>query len=823
MKHHKRLHIVFNTAVLLTMVFLLSFCELILPNKPPFVEFLSPTSETITLKTDQTISLVMNAYDVDGKITNVQFKIAEQLLGSDDTEPYEFTLNGGIFSPGNYEIDVVAVDNDETIYLISKAIVVLGVGIVSAGDDVTLTNGVNSYVLSAQKPEGSTGVWTTVPEGIGAFSNSTSPTALFTGTLCNVYTLKWTVSNGLEVTSDEVTVNFTHTPTAASAGDDAHFSDGTISTNLDANVPDQGTGLWTIVTGEGGVFTDNEDPKTEFSGDACEEYVLQWAISTSCESSTDQVSVRFDNVIMQADAGPDQSITDGTIATTLAGNDPGSFIAEWIIISGENGTITDPTNSISGFSGQVCEIYVLKYSITSGCGVSEDEVIISFSQELSEASAGEDLEFYDGRTSTFLAAIEPVSGDGQWTIISGSGGQVDDPTDYKSNFIGLLCETYILEWTISTNCGASTDDVTISFQHAPSEAYAGNDQFLNSGVLTTLLNANVPADGVGAWTITSGPGGTFVDPTNPATSFTGQLCGTYVLQWAISTSCSETTDQVTIVFDQIDIPAYAGLDMSYLDGTTTTTLNANDPNPIVGVWSIISGNSGIVSEPNNPTSSFSGQVGQVYVVQWTITSACGTNSDKVKVSFLSTGLFTDTRDGAQYPTVTVGGQEWMAKNMNVKTVNYSWPYADQDENRADYGLLYNYEAALVACPTGWHLPTDTEWRTLEITLGMSSDVSVMYGYRGTTEGAELKEKGTSHWATPNSDAVDLVGFMALPAGYRSKDGTYGLMGTMAAFWTATQESSGDRAVYRGLHKDKEDLGRDWFNKENAISVRCVRD
>jgi len=494
MKHRKRLTIVLSTVVLFAMVVLLSCCEMLLPNKPPYVEFISPTTENITLKTNQTISLKINAYDVDGKIAEVQFKIADQLLGSDDTEPYEFTLNGGIFSPGNYEIDVVAIDNDETIYLISKAIVVLGVGVVSAGDDATLTNGVNSYVLDGEKPVGSTGVWTTIPEGQGAFSNATSPTSLFTGTLCNSYTLKWTVTNGPDITSDEVVISFTHTPSVASAGADAHFSDGTISTNLDANSPDQGSGLWTVVSGENGELKDNEDPKTEFSGDACEDYVLQWTISTACENTSDQVSVRFDNVIMQADAGVDQFITSGAITATLVGNDPTPFTSEWTIVSGENGVIADPTSPTSGFTGQACQVYVLKYSITSGCGVSEDEVTISFTQELSESNAGDDQEFFDGTTSTFLSANEPVAGEGQWTIISGSGGQVDDPTDYKSNFVGALCETYILEWTISTNCGTSTDDVTISFQHTPTEAYAGNDQFINTGVLTTQLNANPSHD-----------------------------------------------------------------------------------------------------------------------------------------------------------------------------------------------------------------------------------------------------------------------------------------------------------------------------------------
>ena len=818
----KRIHIWFSLLILSGLILGLTQCELVLPNKPPFVEILEPTGD-IEFTTAQSVVIKVNAYDLDGRVIAVEFKLNEQLLATDDTEPYEFTLNGTGITPGTYTLNVVAVDNDETLYQTSANVLILGSGTVSAGDDVVLDTGANSVVLDAEKPVGSSGVWTTVPAGQGTFSDATSATSTFTGALCNTYTLRWTVTNGSEVTSDDMKVTFNHTPTTAFAGDDIQKSDGSLSSLLDANMPDQGSGKWSLVSGDGGVFTDSEDPKTTFTGKPCVDYVLRWTISTACSSTQDDVAVRFDNVLLQANAGADQSFTNGTVTAQLQGNDPGSFVAAWSVVSGTGGQFSNTAIANPTFTGQLCQTYVLRYSITSGCGSSNDEVTIKFDHQPTVANAGPDQALTDGSTSTFLDANDPTSGEGRWVIVSGTGGTVDDPTDSGSRFIGSACQAYVLKWEIVAGCGTSSDEVNISFAHYPSQADAGADQFWHNGVVTTQLAAAVPASGTGLWSIVSGQGGTFGDQGSPSSTFTGNLCETYTLRWTVSTACANTQDEVIISFDQIELPADAGPDQGFLDGTTSTTLSANNPQTATGTWTIVSGNTGVISDPNDRNATLTGTLGQVYVLRWSITSTCGTNYDEVKVAFLSTGSMTDSRDGATYQTILINNQEWMARNLNYATTNGSYPYNLLNEYRATYGLLYTHEAAKLACPNGWHLPTDTEWRELETSLGMLNEVALSYGYRGDSEGSDLKEKGVSHWVSPNSDAVDLIGFKALPAGYRSKDGNFGLLGSMASFWTATQETGGNRAVFRALNKDKTTIGRDWFDKLNGVSVRCVRD
>ena len=110
---------------------------------------------------------------------------------------------------------------------------------------------------------------------------------------------------------------------------------------------------------------------------------------------------------------------------------------------------------------------------------------------------------------------------------------------------------------------------------------------------------------------------------------------------------------------------------------------------------------------------------------------------------------TDTRDGQTYRTVKIGDQVWMAENLNFET-DSSYCYNDSAEYCAKYGRLYEWSAAMDACPSGWHLPDTAEWRTLLDAVGGDSIAGTML-------------KSTSGW---NSDGngTDDFGFTVLPAG-----------------------------------------------------------
>ena len=211
---------------------------------------------------------------------------------------------------------------------------------------------------------------------------------------------------------------------------------------------------------------------------------------------------------------------------------------------------------------------------------------------------------------------------------------------------------------------------------------------------------------------------------------------------------------------------------------------------------------------------------------------------------------TDVRDGQKYKIIQIGNQWWMAENLNVGTW-ISSDVSDQTDNSTlekycyydiesycdTYGGLYFWNEMMQynpsdngaigttqgICPAGWHLPTDKEWKTLEMYLGMSQIDADGTGSRGTDEGGKLKETGTTHWNSPNNGATNETGFTGLPGGYNYCNGCYQSIGSTGFYWTAT-EKDGTSGIDRELSNISTRVTR-WTHipKDEGFSVRCVKD
>ena len=186
-------------------------------------------------------------------------------------------------------------------------------------------------------------------------------------------------------------------------------------------------------------------------------------------------------------------------------------------------------------------------------------------------------------------------------------------------------------------------------------------------------------------------------------------------------------------------------------------------------------------------------------------------------------------DGNTYTVVEIGNQRWLRENLT--SLNYCdgttipdvASYLDSDSLATVYGRLYTWDAAMAgsktpgaqgACPCGWHIPTDEEWKELEDFLGGAA-----------IAGGFLKEAGTEHWAQPNTGADNSSAFSALPGGEydaHSNPARYQLLRTHAVFWTST-EIGPLLARERYLSFDSPRSGvYDWY-KVMRYSVRCVAD
>ncbi len=220
-------------------------------------------------------------------------------------------------------------------------------------------------------------------------------------------------------------------------------------------------------------------------------------------------------------------------------------------------------------------------------------------------------------------------------------------------------------------------------------------------------------------------------------------------------------------------------------------------------------------------------------------------------------------DGNVYETIKIGNQIWMGENL--KTTHYadgneiqlvedpnSWDdldfkdvamcyYNNSLDNANIYGALYTWGAAMNGsaysnnnpsniqgiCPDGWHLPSDAEWKQLEMYLGMPQTEADDFGsYRGTNEGSKLSgnKELWSVGVLVNDIDFGLSGFKALPSGSRYRDGSYNNLGNWTYFWSTSEYPNfPDFASARRIHYDNIGIYNNYILEDNGFSVRCVKD
>ena len=158
--------------------------------------------------------------------------------------------------------------------------------------------------------------------------------------------------------------------------------------------------------------------------------------------------------------------------------------------------------------------------------------------------------------------------------------------------------------------------------------------------------------------------------------------------------------------------------------------------------------------------------------------------------------FTDQRNGKTYKTVQIGGQTWMAENLDFDTA-YSYCYKDNPSFCSRYGRLYEWEVAIKVCPAGWHLPSAEEWQQMAGEFG------------------GLESAGTALHAYGRS------GFKGLLAGRRHSHGAYYYKGSYGFFWSDTEVDEHKAKVFT-LKAGFSGLAENDYDKYSAYSVRCVK-
>ena len=210
-------------------------------------------------------------------------------------------------------------------------------------------------------------------------------------------------------------------------------------------------------------------------------------------------------------------------------------------------------------------------------------------------------------------------------------------------------------------------------------------------------------------------------------------------------------------------------------------------------------------------------------------------------------------DGNSYQTVGIGTQQCWTKT-NLKTTKYNdgvTPIPDETANTSGwgslttgarseyvisgvpysgyvetYGYLYNWDAVADSrklCPTGWHVPSDVEWKILEYYLGMLANDLNLEGFRGFDQNVGGKMKAISNlWVGNVYGNNNSSGFSGLPGGAKAISGTTDIAGNNGCWWSSTEVGI-NSALYRILSGYAPDVGRYVTGKKGGLSVRCLKD
>lgn len=436
---------------------------------------------------------------------------------------------------------------------------------------------------------------------------------------------------------------------------------------------------------------------------------------------------------------------------------------------------------------------------------------------------------------------------GQWSILRGDNGIIEDANNPESMFSGEPGEIYTLQWTISEGAHSKSDIMDVSFKALdPSFEVAEANQMIADTLKTSFtlsLDANgTKYGGEGHWSyqVTDrsddnlvAEDAYFVEEDSCITKFVGMPNTAYEIKWKVAYGSKEDSTTFNVVFDSLR--ADAGGDqlynLAYGDGLLYGTLYPNHQEGASVKWSILENpenGRGRLHNDTDANSLFEGEGGAVYKLRFELSHGGQTDADTILYAFNRHHLWTDT-DGQTYRTVKVNGLEWMAENYNMvvpfsdPSYPHSWYFGvdkygiieNSDstismepvmspEDRKYYGRLYSYIAAEEMAPEGWRLPTGDEL------------LELFNQYGGTTyAGTELKEGGGT--------GIDLV-FGGMYVSYTNSTTFYNL--NLAGYYWYQHDGDDPLSDYINVmtvSASSEAVFNSVFTWGVASSVRYVRD
>ncbi len=550
--------------------------------------------------------------------------------------------------------------------------------------------------------------------------------------------------------------------------------------------------------------------------------------------------------------------------------DTGYSFNNYTITSGSgSGDLNSNTGEVTNVIGHMTiqanftiNQYTVTYTASSGGSVDPTSETVDWS----DANTGTDPSANTGYTFNNYT-LESGSCPGDFSSATGICSDVREAITVRANF---TAESYTINCSVGSGSGTTGGDCGSSVTHggsatvtaSPSTGYGfSNWSGDASGTSTSYTFTNVTSNktatanfAINQYTVSYNANGGSCSPTSrtvdwgnsaagPSCSRTGHSLNNYEIT---SGSCYGTfnpdTGACSEVRNNMTISANWTINQHTLsisvEGSGTTSPAPGNHTYNYGASVNISPTAGSGYEFSHWSGACSGSDS----CNVTMTANRSVTAHFESVGFQSCGdVFVDDRDDNEYKTIQKGNQCWFQEDLRFECTYFSTqePHPNWDGEGCapnvyahDDGLLYQWGAAMDGstspgtqglCPAGWHIPTDDEWKELEMHLGMSpTDADSTWDHRGTNEGDKLKDDTVGSWCydTSSSSVCGDSGFEAIPGGGRCALDALPYPETRIHWWTSSQ--SGSFAWERSLHLTFETIHRTEGNINTGNAIRCVK-
>ncbi len=552
---------------------------------------------------------------------------------------FTWTLSSGTCT--NYSFDEVVIESSGSPSEIA--------GVVN--DRINICEG-SSLSLEAIMPVQSQGVWV---QNSGPNATIANPNQIVTNvnySVAGTYVFFWELSTqdcdvfsvaGIEVVVDPLPSEL------ANAGVDTNIC-GTQLT-LNANAPQDGTGMWTSTSG---IIADPSDPNTMVTDLSAGTHVFTWELSSGvCENySSDQVTITSSSTpnetaqVVNNDMRLCENDINGSI--NIVAIDPLISTGRWEQVSGPNSSvITNDGNAIASVSGLVPGVYQFVWILsTDNCSDFSQDVLTISVDELPTnifAEAGTDQSLCAIETTT-LNANMPAIGSGTWSIINTPGASVVDIMDPNTT-VQLVEGENIFVWSLSNggceNYATDTVRVFLSTPEDEADIITQSLDICENAATSITLEAAAINSATGLWTQTAGPGNANINnATSTQVDITNLSPGNYSFQWTLSVdNCNDyASDVVNVNISELpNEEANVAQDEVIVCDDNSVSIEAMNPTVGTGVWTS-SNNATIVSENNSTTTVNNLQAGQ-NTFTWTLSNGACVDYSQAEINvFVEDGV-----------------------------------------------------------------------------------------------------------------------------------------------------------------------------------------